>query len=121
MSVQAYRCVECGDGEHLTAYAQSVSFGSLAADGGDLSSIDHTDTCFVFDDSVSCSRHGETEVEALVEGVWSVWSRCAECEGKGRRVMNFGRTFWKCDACNGEGGHFVPAPAPEPPAPEDGP
>lgn len=125
MADGSYRCAVCGDGQHLTAYAQTVSCGPLRADGGDLLSFDETYTCFIFGDSVSCSLHGEREIEVLVEGEWSVWSRCGECGGRGR--VGAGRhprypDGWRCDKCQGAGGRYVSATsgAAAPPEPEVG-
>lgn len=108
-----YRCGECGDCDHLTAYAEAIAFGPLGPDG-ELGDRQDFETGEVFEGSVSCSRHGECYIQVQEDGgEWSTWSACAECSGCGRvGKSSMKPDGWRCQACNGAGGRYVPVAPP---------
>lgn len=109
-----YRCSECESGEHLTAYARSVTYGSLGADG-ELAEHRETDTCFTFVDSIECDIHmSDGVIEKWVDGSYVRSVTCSECKGKGKTYSSF-----ICRPCNGEGFRWGPTDSePETQAPE---
>jgi hypothetical protein len=79
-----YRCVECGHGKKLWAYAGCNAYGPLAADGGSLDEYEGIEEWGIHEDSIQCAEHPGARLESFVGGRWCRWWTCPECHGGGR-------------------------------------
>lgn len=77
-----YRCADCSHGKHLTAWAASTVHGPLGADG-ELDSHDWEDDYQTHEESIQCTRHPDSAIERLVDGIWCRWWNCIRCGGEG--------------------------------------
>jgi hypothetical protein len=103
----AYRCVPCGHGRHLTAWAGANIHGPLGADGK-LAEYGYTEDTGIREGSIQCDEHPDGMLEKLINGTWHQWWQCPECHGKGRTRAG---ESWK--APNGypcHGGREKPGP-----------
>lgn len=82
-----YRCVECGHGKHLMAWAPASAYGPVAADG-DLAQLDDVWDDGVHEDSLECSKHPHAVIEKHVDGQWCRPWVCRRCDGKGVDAWN---------------------------------
>lgn len=78
-----YRCAECRNGKHLTAWAIVLCHGPLDADGH-LTEYDWDEEDWLHEDSIECSKHPAAVIEHSVNGEWCRWWRCPWCWGDGK-------------------------------------
>src|SRR5215475_11275806 len=83
MSEGAYRCADCGNGDHLTAWAIIVAHGPLGADGH-LTQYDWDEEDWLHEDSVQCAEHPDGVIEHFADGRLCRFWVCAWCGGDGR-------------------------------------
>jgi hypothetical protein len=86
-----YRCVRCGHGKHLMAWAPACAYGPVAADGS-LAQLDDVEDDGIHEDSIQCREHPDGPIEKRVDGKWCCWWNCPKCGGRGR--VNVG-DHWK--------------------------
>jgi hypothetical protein len=79
-----YRCVHCGDGKRLMAWAPANVYGPVAADGDLAQHDDVWDMDGVHEDSIQCTEHPDCGIEKYVDGKWCCWWNCPKCKGTGR-------------------------------------
>jgi len=108
----AYRCSECGHGDHLYACAEAIISGRLLPDGEvTQDDVTQTDLCV---SSIDCEEHPapSSRLERWIGGRWTYWRRCDWREGAGRcedgAAMYYERQVGSCPACGGRGGFDVP-------------
>jgi hypothetical protein len=85
----AYRCRECKTWKHLMAWAAANVEGPLD-ERGQLIRYDYVDDCYLYDDSIHCTRHLDAGVEQFWNGRWCRWWQCPTCAGK-QRIGQGGR------------------------------
>lgn len=78
-----YRCVPCGHGRDLMAWAPANVYGPLGADG-ELAGDTDVWTYGIHEDSIQCSKHPDAMIEMCAGGVWCRWWRCPWCDGDGK-------------------------------------
>lgn len=111
-AVGVYRCVGCGHGRKLTAWAHTNVYGRLLADGSVEES--YSDQWETREDSIECREHLAPAFDAIVEKRgpegWMRWGDCPDCAGSGRVPYEYenglGRTITRtttCDACYATG------------------
>ncbi len=110
-----WRCAECRNGNHLTAWAQACTYGPLNKNG-ELERHDDVADCFIFDDSIQCDLHPGAAIELKVNGRYRSFVRCDTCKGIGR-VPRYGydnhyANKISCRDCHGAGGTWTGTPLP---------
>ncbi len=85
-----YRCVPCGHGGHLTAWATASVHGPLGADGH-VTTYDYDEETDLHEDSIQCTVHPDEVLEKHIDGVWCRWWSCFRCGGTGRADPDRGR------------------------------
>lgn len=96
-----YRCVTCGHGRNLMAWAPANVYGPLGPDG-ELAEDTDVWTDGIHEGSIQCREHPDGPYEKQVDGVWCRFWQCPECKGTGR--VHVGE-HWKAPdgyACSAE-------------------
>lgn len=100
----AFRCVVCGHGKCLVAYASAVVYGPLTDREVDPYTVHEWD---LFEDSIDCTVHPGAIIEGKVRGRYLRWLTCSDCSGSGRVLRGFSRV--PCETCVGVGALWTKA------------
>ena len=66
----AWRCAECGHGEHLSAWAHANAYGPLTQDGArELAEHVEVWETHVYEDSIQCDEHPDARIEERQDSV----------------------------------------------------